>query len=152
MGVFKSIEEVPTRYRLEQYSTTFQGQDTWNEYLEKSYLERYPNLSEQRRETVDRAGRRWKEFMQERGRHHALATPADVEAWAEQLLDRVTVKTAYGQYWTHVEGFYSWLQNSTNYPHVYHPVWMAVASYQNSREIWNFKLSRGNRNGGTWNE
>jgi hypothetical protein len=150
MGVFKSLDDVPDRYRLEQQSATFDGQDTWRDYLTQSYYKQYPDLTEDSRESVERAGRRWKEYMQERGRHHALATPQDVERWSERLLDRLTLNTAYSEYWTYIEGFYSWLQNSTDYPHVYHPVWMAVAEYENSREIWNHKLSSGNRTGGTW--
>jgi hypothetical protein len=152
MGVFKQLSDVPDRYRLHQHATAFQDRDVWDEYTTEGYWPQYPDPSEQLRESVERAGRYWKEHMESRGRHHALATPEDVESWTEQLLDRVTVETAYSEYWNRIEGLYTWLQTRTDYPHVYHPVWMAVANYPHSKTVWNHKLGRGNRTGGIWNE
>lgn len=150
MGVYKSLESVPERYRLRQHSRAFEGRDVWDEYLTESLYEEYPDARERFYESVDRAGRRWKEHMADRDRHHALATPEDVAAWCEKLLDRVKVTTAYTEYWVRIEGMYTWLQEHTEYPHIYHPMWMAVTEDDNAREIWNAKLSSGNRKGGTW--
>jgi hypothetical protein len=36
--------------------------------------------------------------MEERGRHHALATPADVEAFFADLTDRMKLEQAYNAY------------------------------------------------------
>lgn len=152
MGVFKSLSEVPQRYRLEQSATAFDGRDAWQEYLDASLYERYPDASQQFYDGVDRAGRRWKEHMESRGRHHALATPADVERWCGDLHENASLHTVCHEYWVRIEGFYTWMQGHTDYPHVYHPFWMAVTEYPLSREVWNLKLSGGNRKGGTWDE
>jgi hypothetical protein len=150
MGVYKSLNAVPERYRLRQHSAAFEGRDVWDEYLTESLFEGYPDASEQFYESVERAGRRWKEHMADRGRHHALATPADVAAWCDTLLDRLTVGTAYDEYWVRIEGFYSWLQWHTDFPHVYQPPLIAVTENESAREIWNYKLTSSNRQGGAW--
>lgn len=150
MGVYKTLADVPERYRLRQHQAAFDGRDVWAEYTTQSYFQQYPDASESVRESVERAGRYWKEYMADRGRHHALATPEDVGVWSTRLLDRVTVNTAYNEYWIRIEGMYSWLQSHTEYPHVYHPFWIAVTEYDSARKIWNHKLSCGNRKGGNW--
>jgi hypothetical protein len=33
LGIYKSIDEVPDRYRLGNYESEFAGEDTWSEYL-----------------------------------------------------------------------------------------------------------------------
>lgn len=150
MGVFKTLADVPGRYRLKQHAAAYDGEDTYDEYLIEKLLPDYPDASDKFRQSVQRAGRRWKDHMDERGRHHALATPEDVEAWCEHLLDTLTVGTACKQYWIRIEGFYSWLQAHPQHPHAYHPVWMAVAEYPHSKKVWNYKLTKGNRTGDGW--
>ena len=141
MGVFKSLDGVPDRYRLGNYSNTFEGCDVWQEYLDEYLFLVYPDATDYFYETAVRAGRRWKEQMDERGRHHALARPEDVGVYFEGLLDELAINTVYNQYWIRLEDFYSWLQTHTDYPHIYHPVLMAVIQNDAAREIWCRKLS-----------
>lgn len=143
MGVYKDFKDVPDRYRLSQHSSAYNGRDVWGEFLTNHLFEKYN--SKRFKEDARRAGDRWKAHMQERGRHHALATPTDVEAWCEGLVDQYTLRTAYNEYWVRVERFYNWLQWHTEHPHVYHPVLMAAAKYDASQQIWDEKLSRGRR-------
>ncbi len=81
--------------------------------------------------------------MADRGRHHALATPENVEAWCAALLDRMKPPSAYQNYWTKLERFYTWLHSHTEHPHVYHSFRMAAAGYPNAGAIWEAKI-------GTW--
>lgn len=141
MGVFKDLESVPDRYRFQNFTAEYAGRDVWDEYMTEQVYELHPDLSETTLTRLNRAERRWKEHMNERGRHHALATPADVEAFCESLGD-ISLETAYGQYWQRIEGMYSWLQSHTEHPHVYHPVFMAAAEYPNAREIWDHRIAR----------
>lgn len=141
MGVFKSLDGVPDRYRLGNYSNSFEGRDVWQEYLDEYLFPAYPDATDFFYETADRAGRRWKEHMNERGRHHALAKPEDVGVYFEGLLDGLSMNTVYNQYWIRLEDFYLWLQTHTSYPHVYHPVLMAVIQNDAARKIWCRKLS-----------
>lgn len=150
MGVFKTLESVPDRYRLSNHAAAFDGRDVWQEYVTESVYEEWPDATDFFYESVDRAGRRWKEHMAGRSRHHALATPQDVIVWCEQLHADLSLNTIYNQYWLRIEGFYSWLQTHADYPHVYHPVLMAVPQSEIVRKVWNLKLSGGERKGGVW--
>jgi hypothetical protein len=138
MGVYKRLEDVPTEQRLEQYADCYEGRDIWNDWAEQATAsngERYEMY-------VERTERSWKSHMTERGRHHALARPADVEAWSESILDRCKPLSAYQIYFTKLEAFYTWLQFHTGHPHLYHPVWMAAANFDATATIWDAKIAR----------
>lgn len=138
MGVYKQLEAVPTEHRLSNYSDRYDGWDVWSEYLVTELL---PTHNSYRvKQTARLAARRWKEHMCERGRHHALATPADVETWCFSLLESVTVQTAYKTYWTKFERFYEWLRWHTDHSHLYNPFLMAAAHREAAGRIWNVKM------------
>jgi len=136
LGVYKRLEDVPDRYRLYQHADAYAGRDVWGEFCEQHEYAKGDSDSFQRK--VDRAGDLWREFMQDR-RHHALATPRDVDEWSRELLDRYTTNTSY-KYWIRVEHFYRWLQWHTEHPHVYHPALMAAVEYDATAEIWTNKV------------
>ena len=141
MGVYKRLEDVPQSDRLATYAEAYEGRDTWHTFLDEYLFERYN--SDRFKEDARRAGRYWKAHMETCGRHHALATPEDVETWMAALLDRVQVKTAYNSYWVRVERFYWWLQWHTDHPHVYHPPLIAAAAGGAAGTVWEEKISRG---------
>ena len=142
IGVYKRLGDVPNEHRLERYADTYEDVDVWKEYLNTYLFERYS--SERFQQDARLAGRRWRAHMADRGRHHALATPEDVEEWCDRLISTLTLKTAYNTYWVKLERFYTWLQYHTGHPHCYHPVLMAAAAYPAAGEIWNEKIQRGN--------
>ncbi|MFB6310160.1 MAG: hypothetical protein ABEH64_03145 [Salinirussus sp.] len=143
MGVYTRLEDVPDRYRLYHHEAAYAERDVWEEYLTEYFLDTFgTDYTEQ---YARRAGRDWKEHMTERGRHHALATPEDVDTWCTALVDRMKPRSAYQNYWTKLERFYSWLQTHTDHPHVYHPVLMAAAEYPAAGQIWDIKI-------GTWRD
>ena len=41
MGVYKSLADVPERYRLRQHQAAFEGRDVWAEYTTRSYFQQY---------------------------------------------------------------------------------------------------------------
>lgn len=138
MGVYHRLETVPDRYRLGNYENAYDGRDVWGEWVDTL------DLTDHLEETLGRAEREWKAHMADRGRHHALARPEDVVAWSTALLDGDRgVGTAYNRYWVQVEKFYTWLQNHVDYPHVYHPFWMAVVSDRDgpTGRIWDKKTA-----------
>ena len=141
MGVYKRLGDVPDRYRLAQHAAAYEGRDVWSEWVDA--LEAAENLTDYRRERLDRAGRRWVGHVSDRGRHHALARPEDVETWCVGLLDAVAIRTAYENYWAQLEAFYRWLQFHTDHPHVYHPVLMAAEAGGAAGELWAHKIERG---------
>lgn len=140
MGVFTQLADVPDRYRLRQYAQSYAGRRVWDEFV-TAQRENH-GASEWYCETARKAGRYWKEHMDSRGRHHALATPADAERWCADLLETRKKTTVYGEYWVKVLRFYSWLQYHTEHPHAYHPILMAAAEYPKTRELWDFKIDR----------
>lgn len=138
MGVYKTLEQVPDRYRLRNHANAYDGRDVWAEYVDNE-------LTEDRHwkfwKTTDRIESRWKSHMGDCGRHHALATPEDVEQWCEWLLAEFSIRHAYDPHWCRVEEFYTYLQWHTDHPHVYNPFLMAAAEYPAAGEIWDEKTS-----------
>lgn len=134
-GVFKSIDEVSNRYRLSNFSKQFGDRDVWKAYTDDILDD---DCSEGHWERAERAGRRWKEHMAKRGRHHALATPDDVDVYFETVLETNALRTAYMPYWVRLNEFYDWLLWHTEYPHVYQPVLMAAANGEHVPRLWEF--------------
>lgn len=137
MGVYKELNDVPSERRLSQYADWYENRDVWSEWAE---IATEQHQSDRYSMYTDRAGRSWKDHMAERGRHHALARPDDIEAWCEKILDRCTPLSAYQIYFTRIEPFYTWLQQHRDHPHCYHPVWMAAANEGATATIWESKM------------
>lgn len=138
MGVYRSLEDVPDRHRLnsDQNRRNVEGKDVWDEYTDEVVQ------TGSQAKYYERAGRYWRNHMEERGRHHALAKPEDVIEWSGWLLDDKAITTAYSQYWLKIENFYTWLQYNADYPHNYQPVWMAVIEDEDgpTGELWRHKV------------
>lgn len=138
LGVFKQLSDVPDAYRFDQYEDEYAGRDVFTEYLEAEVLP----TDERTENTVRREARRWTEYVEsERGRHHALCRPVDVEVYAGRLLQRYAMQTAW-RYWSRVERFYRWLMWHAEHLHTYCPPIMAAALGGPSAEIWDYKLNR----------
>lgn len=141
LGVYKSIEEVPTRYRLKAFESRFKDEDTWEEYLETR-----DDLAEPtKNNSWYPCGDRFKRYMQEEvGRHHALPHPDDIEGYLRHIIDggysiKVTERTENTVYYQHLsplKTFFSWLVHHADYPHVYSPVLMAAHSGGITRQLW----------------
>jgi len=141
MGVYKRLADVPDRYRLANYGDEYRGRDVWQEFCEA--FEYQQGDHDDYRQEVDRVGRRWKAFMDDRDRHHALATPEDVEAWCVHLLEEREFTPRHAlTHWVRVKRLYDWLQWHTGHPHVYHPALMAAAAGGAAGEIWDVKAER----------
>jgi len=136
LGVYKRIEDVPDRYRLHLHADAYAGRDTWQTFCEDHEYAQGDHARYE--EEVDRAGEVWKAHMADRGRHHALATPADVEAWCAELVEGRSLRRAH-DYWLRVNRFYKWLQWHTEHPHVYNPVLIAADMGGNAGMVWEWK-------------
>jgi hypothetical protein len=135
LGVYKSIEDVPDRYRLRVHESKYAGRDVWQEYRESELS----GAAETVRRETDLVERSWKKHMEDQGRHHALATPSDVETWIPKLLERMQLVRAYNPYWVRLEEFYDYLMWHKDHPHVYHPPRMAAGLDGSANEIWTVK-------------
>ena len=135
MGVFKSLTDVPGRHRLSNFAAQFEDEDTFDIWAEENVE------AEWRADEVRLVESRWKDHMERRGRHHALAEPEDVDLFFGTLLDEMTLRRAHRPYWVELERFYSWLAWHTAYPHRYNPVHMAAAGYQHAARLWEYKVT-----------
>ena len=132
-GIYQYLDDVPDRYRLYHHAEAYQDRDVFGEFLEEEVL---PNIeSEWSRDGAYRQSRRWKEYMADRDRHHALARPLDVDAFAQELLDDKAPRTAL-RYWRRLESFYRWLMWRSDHPHVYSPPLIAAVQYDRSATLW----------------
>lgn len=144
LGVYKTLEEVPDRYRLSNYESEFAGEDTWSEYLATR-----DDLAEStKKNSWYPCGDRFKQYMdEEAGRHHALAKPEDIEGYISHIKDggysiKVTersLNTVYYQHLSPLRTFFGWLVMHVDYPHVYNPVLMAAHEDGVTRETWYYQ-------------
>lgn len=142
VGVYQRFDDVPEHYRFGVHADAYEGRDVWDEFEARRLAE---FTSDSFRQKLERAGRRWREHMADRGRHHALARPADVEAFFADLLDELTVLTAY-EYYIHVSAFYDWLLWHADHPHLYDPVKLAAIEGGASRRLFDFSIRPRERN------
>lgn len=139
-GAFTSYEEIPQRYRLSTYAGQYRGEDTWEEYLQAELV---GQRSEKYIRDARRGGSSWRQHMQSRNRHHALATPADANAWAEELLDSDrSFETCYKNYFIRIYRFYDWLKHSHQHPHHYNPLLLAAIEYDASHRLWMYRIDK----------
>jgi hypothetical protein len=139
MGVYTTLEDVPSRFRLHHHAARYDDEDVWAAFCEEYEYEQGSHARYE--EEVDRAGRVWCTFMDGCARHHALATPEDVETWAGDLLREKSLRRSH-DYFLRVRRFYDWLKWNTEYPHRYNPVLMAASEGEAAGRIWAYKTEQ----------
>lgn len=142
-GAIQHFDEIPERYRLDTYAGQYRGENTWERYVDEVLLEEKD--SEQVRQTIRLGGGSWLEHMAERPRHHALASPEDVNAWCEKLLDERSRHTSYEYYFVRIYHFYDYLKQSCEHPHLYNPLLLAAIDYDAPRHVWMHRIERRRR-------
>jgi len=147
-GIFQNYDQIPARYRLETYFHQYQDDDTLDWYIENVYFNNKSEVSDSMRCRAQRFKNSWLDHMNERNRHHALATPEDVDTWCQTLLERCTAKTSYLSYYYRIYNFYQHLKTSYRHPHLYNPLLLAAIEYEPTYEIWSHRVkdrSTGNK-------
>ena len=139
LGVYKTLADVPDRYRVHHHADAYADRETWQTFCEEHEYAR--GDYEGHRMEVDRAGDRWKTYMADRKRHHALATPEDIEVWCAELREEYSLRRTH-EHWLRINRFYSWLVWHTDHPHVYNPVLMAANMDGAAGEVWTWKAQR----------
>lgn len=137
-GVFQDYGEIPARYRLETYASQYRGEETWEHYCNDVLFEEFD--SDYMRENARKAGDSWLSHMNQRGRHHALATPQDANAWCEKLLNGRSQRTCYEHYFVRIYQFYDYLKNCYRHPHLYNPLLVAAIEYDAARHVWMYRV------------
>lgn len=141
LGVYKRLSDVPDRHRLGSHSEAYARQDPWSDFQGERFAT--TAKAEDTRDDYRVIDRQWRAHMADIGRHPALADPQHVESFFFDLLDRVTLNTAYLK-WSMIEAFYHWLLWNPSHEHIYNPVLMAAAEYPDgaSGRVWDRKIGR----------
>lgn len=139
-GAIQHYDNIPQRYQLATYAGHYRDDETWSRYVEEVLLEEYD--SDRMRQAARLAGTSWNEHMEERGRHHALASPEDVDTWCVALLEDRAPKTCYEYYFLRIYDFYEYLKSDFQHPHLYNPVLLASIDYEAPRTIWMVRVER----------
>lgn len=124
LGVYETIEDMPEMYHPNTYESVFADRDVIGEYIEGPIAER--EMTDARRTHKQNTLRKWEGFMDDRGRHPALALPQDVEAWLSQWAEDRAESSVQRYYFDPIHLMYTWMFESHEFPHVYHPVRMAA--------------------------
>ena len=137
LGVYKTLNDVPKRYRLDNHEGIYINRNPWEEFVDDKGIN---ELCDDRENKYWRGYERWLKIIDGTGRHYALAHPEDAETFAESLVRRFRLRTAYQQ-WSTIERFYRWMAWRTDHPHHYNPFWMAASQYPHSEEIWEYEMT-----------
>jgi hypothetical protein len=132
LGVYKRLEDVKNRHRLGRFQSTYAGRDVYGHWVEN--VRRPESKTQQGR--YRRFGATWRDFVEFKGRHHALPTPQHVNGYAEWLLDGRAITTILSEYWTHLANFFEYLLWHDDHEHRYNVVAMAARNYDAARTIW----------------
>jgi len=141
-GIYQRYEDIPDRYRLQTFASQYEGEDTWQQYLEEVLIPEHEPLSDDMEKTIRLAEDSWQNHMEERERHHALAKPVDVEEWCRSLLDGRAPRTCYEHYYVRIYQFYEYLVSVNSHPHIYNPLLIAAIEHEHTNEIWRQRVER----------
>jgi hypothetical protein len=138
LGVFKYVEDVPDRYYLPNFASDVDADDAWNAFDE----EELEGLSYHTRQYVyGKAWREWKAYCDEHDVHPALADPQDIEAHLTEQRELVNkLKSTHDARFRPLFRWYRWMTFSTEFPHRYNPVVMAVLLNGATADIWQTRL------------
>lgn len=142
LGVWKSLDDVPSYRRLEQFEDHLPTDDPIETYLEWRRTETEYAESTNRR--YEYAMDNWADWMSaEISRHPALADPDHANQWIKYLLttggqsgDGRTIRTVWATYQRQVQTWYKWMMWRADYPHQYNPFWMAAAVDGPARDVY----------------
>ena len=119
LGVYKSLQDTPEKYRLKQFVSEYEGRPIMDEYLDSHK----PDISERtRNDRYHRTRRRVEDVVD---RHYAFLTPTQADAVFETIRDN-DIYSQYTAYLNSLRGMYEWLVWRSDYPHRYNPIDMAI--------------------------
>lgn len=138
LGVFKTIDDVPDRYRLPNFETDIDALEAWNAF---DAAELTGLSAHSRRYVYGKAWREWRDYCERNEVNPALADPQDIEEHlAEQRAEVGKLKTVHDARFRPLYRWYQWMQFHADYPHRYSPVVMAVLLDGTTHDVWETRL------------
>lgn len=141
LGVFKSTSDVPARYLLTNVADNLDVDTVWGEFVES----RNKNWSEHTLKYRYRSPwQKWCEFAREECGVSPVAPAAeDLDAWFSEAIDMSkSVQTAHDVHFRVLLAVFTWLTESTEYPHRYNPVLQAALLNSAATELWSERVYR----------
>lgn len=139
LGIWKKLEDVPSRFRLEQYADSLSADDAWNEFCEK-YGEDWTQTT--RKYQYGKAWREWTSYCEEHDLHRLCPAPADIEHHLHnQRSEAASDGTLHQTRFRPLCRLFEHLRYSTDYPHKYNPTIMAVLHGGAAYAAWRDRIS-----------
>lgn len=121
LGVYKTLDDVPSLYLLSESIEQYRDRDIMREHVE-AYR---PDTGESTwNKKYDNVRRTVQDFLGDDG-HYAFMTPGQVNSFFETRRE-YSIRNQYQVYLSVVRTLYDWLMLRTDYPHRYNPVDMAM--------------------------
>lgn len=140
LGVFKSTDDVPARYRLRNFAEGLDSEGVWKAFVES----RNKNWSEHTlKYKYESPWNKWCEFAREMGANPVCPDAEHLEAWFEEAIENSkSVQTCHDIHFRVLIAVFSWLTEHTEYPHRYNPVLQAVLLEGAAEELWAERVFR----------
>ena len=139
LGVFKTTDDVPVRYRLRNYARELDSNEVWRAFLE-SLNKTWDETTEYRYWSP---WNKWSEFAGQRDTNPVTPTAEDLDAWFEEAIDRTaSIATCHDIHFRVLYRFFEWLTEHTDYPHRYNPVLQAVLLEGATEDLWGERVFR----------
>lgn len=139
LGIWKSIEDVPDRQRLQQYADVVDADKAWDEFCEE-YGQDWTETT--RKYQYGKAWREWTSYCEQHAIHRLCPEPSDVEGHlVEQRSEAASDSTLHQTRFRPLCRLFEYLRYSTEYPHKYNPAIMAVLFGGAAYAAWRDRIS-----------
>ena len=149
LGVYKRVEDVPTRHSFEKFLDDVDADEAWEQFWVETGV---VDLSEHTRKyKYGKARREWWDYCAKRGIHPALGDPTDFEEhFSKQMEEMSTYKSGHDLRFRPLYLWHRWMVWHTEYPQRYNPMLMAVLFEGTTADLWRTRL-HDRKNDPIWN-
>lgn len=127
LGVYRTIDDVPTHHRLEKSASVYDGRDVFAEMWAFDGIDPSSHAR--------RGAELWTDYLADLGKHPALAHPDDMAAFAQTILDRYAESSLYN-YGREPWKLYDWLVLHPDHPHTYNPLLMSASVDESTYRLY----------------
>lgn len=139
LGKWKSIDDVPSRYRLQQYADIIDAEVAWKGFCDEAGADWSAHT---RKYVYGKAWREWTAYCDENNIHPACPDPADVEAHLAIQQNSVnTNQTLHDARFRPLHRWWEWMRYHVDYPVRYNPALMAILLNGATADAWKTRVS-----------
>lgn len=139
LGVYKHVEDVPTRHSFGRFYNEVAADEAWEEFKQEWGVVDYSENTQ--KYTYEKSRSEWRDFCADHGVHPALADPSDFEKhFSEQMEDMSTYKSGHDLRFRPLYLWYRWMVWHPEYPQRYNPMLMAVLFEGTVARLWRTRI------------